>query len=142
MYALLVVLLVPRFGGLVLLGALTLATTVFRLSLPLLWLKRELPELHVRRAAVSRQRLQTLLTFSSSNFLVHVTQKIVFSADVIVVGIVLGASATGSYGVAAKLFALVFGIGTAVTSLMFPAFAELEGAGRDGAAAVAAACPG
>ena len=29
----------------------------------------------------------------------------------------------------AKLFALVFGIGTAVTSLMLPAFAELEGAG-------------
>jgi O-antigen/teichoic acid export membrane protein len=128
-YALLVVLLVPRFGGLVLLGALTLATTVFRLSLPLLWLKRELPGLHVSGAAVSRTRLHTLLTFSSSNFLVHVTQKIVFSADVIVVGIVLGASATGSYGVAAKLFALVFGIGTAVTSLMFPAFAELEGAG-------------
>jgi O-antigen/teichoic acid export membrane protein len=54
---------------------------------------------------------------------------VVFSADVIVVGIVLGASATGSYGVAAKLFALVFGIGTAATSLLFPAFAELEGAG-------------
>src|SRR3954452_8335885 len=103
-YALLVVLLVPRFGGLVLLGALTLATTVFRLSLPLLWLKRELPDLHVRRSAVSRERLRTLLTFSSSNFLVHVTQKIVFSADVIVVGIVLGAAARGSYGVAAKLF--------------------------------------
>jgi O-antigen/teichoic acid export membrane protein len=128
-YAILVVLLVPRFGGLVMLGALTLLTTVFRLSLPLVWLKRELPGLQVSRAAVSRTRLRTLLTFSSSNFLVHVTQKIVFSADVIVVGIVLGASATGSYGVAAKLFALVFGIGTAVTSLMFPAFAELEGAG-------------
>jgi O-antigen/teichoic acid export membrane protein len=128
-YAVLVVVLVPRFGGLVLLGALTLATTVFRLSLPLLWLKRELPGLHVSRAAVSRARLRTLLTFSSSNFLVHVTQKIVFSADVIVVGIVLGVAPAGSYGVAAKLFALVFGIGTAVTSLMFPAFAELEGAG-------------
>jgi O-antigen/teichoic acid export membrane protein len=45
------------------------------------------------------------------------------------VGIVLGSAASGVYSVPAKLFALVFGIGTAVTSLMFPAFAELEGAG-------------
>jgi O-antigen/teichoic acid export membrane protein len=60
---------------------------------------------------------------------VHIAQKIVFSTDVIVVGIVLGSAASGVYAVPAKLFALVFGIGTAVTSLMFPAFAELEGAG-------------
>src|SRR5438067_1977960 len=41
----------------------------------------------------------------------------------------LGSAASGVYSVPAKLFALVFGIGTGVTSLMFPAFAELEGAG-------------
>jgi O-antigen/teichoic acid export membrane protein len=43
--------------------------------------------------------------------------------------VVLGSAASGIYAVPAKLFALVFGIGTAVTSLMFPAFAELEGSG-------------
>ena len=41
----------------------------------------------------------------------------------------LGSAASGVYSVPAKLFALVFGIGTAATSLMFPAFAEFEGAG-------------
>ena len=129
LYAVLVAVLMPRYGGLVLLGALTLGTTLLRLMLPLLWLKRELPELRVRPGFVSRSRLRELTAFSSSNFLVHVAQKIVFSTDVIVVGIVLGSAPTGVYGVAAKLFALAFGIGTAVTSLMFPAFAELEGAG-------------
>ena len=129
LYGILVAVLMPRYGGLVLLGALTLGTTVLRLSLPLLWLKRELPELRIRRRFVTRARLRELMTFSSSNFLVHIAQKIVFSTDVIVVGLVLGATATGVYSVPAKLFALVFGIGTAVTSLMFPAFAELEGAG-------------
>ena len=40
----------------------------------------------------------------------------------------LGSAPSGVYAVPAKLFALSFGIGTAATSLMFPAFAELEGA--------------
>lgn len=129
LYGILVAVLMPRGGGIVLLGALTLATTLLRLALPLLWLKRELPSLQVGRRHVTRERLRRLVAFSSSNFLVHVSQKIVFSTDVIVVGVVLGAGAAAVYGVPAKLFALVFGIGTAFTSLMFPAFAELEGAG-------------
>lgn len=129
LYAALVAILMPRWGGLILLGVLTLGTTVLRLVLPLFWLRRELPGLQLARRYVSRARLRELVTFSSSNFLVHMAQKIVFSTDVIVVGIVLGSAPSGIYSVPAKLFALVFGIGTAVTSLMFPAFAELEGAG-------------
>lgn len=129
LYALLVAVLMPRYGGLVLLAALTLGASLLRLLLPLLWLRRELPALRIRRNLVTGARLRELLGFSFSNFLVHIAQKIVFSTDVIVVGIVLGASAAGVYAVPAKLFALTFGIGTAFTSLMFPAFAELEGAG-------------
>jgi O-antigen/teichoic acid export membrane protein len=129
LYATLVAILMPRWGGLILLGVLTLGTTVLRLVLPLFWLRRELPGLRLARRYVSRARLRELAVFSSSNFLVHIAQKIVFSTDVIVVGIVLGSASSGIYSVPAKLFALVFGIGTAVTSLMFPAFAELEGAG-------------
>jgi len=128
LYAVLVAALMPHHGSLVLVAALTLGTTLLRLTLPLAWLKRELPELRVRWRYVSRARLRELTTFSSSNFLVHVAQKIVFSTDVIVVTLVLGKESAAVYGVPAKLFALVFGIGTAVTSLMFPAFAELEGA--------------
>ncbi len=129
LYAILVAALLPHFGGIVLLGALTLGTSIVRLTLPLFWLKRELPELRVKRRYVTRDRIRQLTTFSSSNFLVHIAQKIVFSTDVVVVAIVLGTVATGNYGPAAKLFALAFGIGTAVTSMMLPAFAELEGTG-------------
>ncbi|MGZ4333565.1 MAG: lipopolysaccharide biosynthesis protein [Gaiellaceae bacterium] len=129
LYAALVATLLPHGGGIVLLAGLTLATALLRLTLPLLWLRRELPGLRVRRRFVSRARLRELTLFGSSNFLVHISQKIVFSTDVIVVGIVLGTTPAAVYGVPAKLFALVFGVGTAVTTLMFPAFAELEGAG-------------
>jgi len=128
LYAVLVAVLMPRYGSLILVAGLTLGTTLLRLTLPLAWLKRELPALRLRRRFVTRARLRELTSFSSSNFLVHVAQKIVFSTDVIVVTLVLGKESAAVYGVAAKLFALVFGIGTAATSLMFPAFAELEGA--------------
>ncbi|MCW2963328.1 MAG: hypothetical protein JWO17_580 [Actinomycetia bacterium] len=129
LYAALIAILMPRWGGLILLGVLTFGTTALRLVVPLFWLRRELPGLRLARRYVSRERFRALATFSSSNFLVHIAQKIVFSTDVIVVSVVLGAAASGVYSIPAKLFALVFGIGTAVTSLMFPAFAELEGAG-------------
>jgi O-antigen/teichoic acid export membrane protein len=107
---------------------LTFGATALRLVVPLFWLRQELPGLRIARCYVTRARLRQLASFSSSNFLVHIAQKIVFSTDVIVVGIVLGSAASGVYSVPARLFALVFGLGTAATSLMFPAFAELEGA--------------
>jgi O-antigen/teichoic acid export membrane protein len=129
LYAILVAALLPRFGGVVLLAALTLGTGLLRLTLPLLWLRREIPDLHLSRRLVTRARVRDLTMFSSSNFLVHVAQKIVFSTDIVVVGIALGATPAAVYGIPAKLFALAFGLGTAATSLMFPAFAELEGTG-------------
>ena len=117
------------WGGLVLLAALSLGATLLRLAIPLAWLRAELPALRIARRFATRARIRELASFSSSNFLVHIANKIVFSTDVIVVGIVLGAVASGVYAVPAKLFALAFGLGTAVTTLMYPAFAELEGAG-------------
>src|SRR5262249_25321693 len=83
LYAILVATLLPHFGGIVLLAGLTLLTGFVRLTLPLLWLRSEIPTLRVRRRFVSRERIRRLTAFSSSNFLVHVAQKIVFSTDVI-----------------------------------------------------------
>lgn len=127
LYALTVAIVIPRTGSIVLLGVATLAATLFRLLLPIAWLRREIPTLRLRRRYVTRRRVRDLAAFSFSNFMVHVAQKIVFSTDVIVVGIVLGTNPAGVYSVPAKLFALVFGVGTAATTLLFPAFAELEG---------------
>lgn len=129
LYAVLVAVLVPRGGGLVLLGALTLAVTLVRLGLPLLWLRREFPELAVRRSYVTRERVRELASVSSSNFLVHIANKVVFSTDVVVVGIVLGPKAATLYGLPAKLFQLAFGLCSVGANLMFPAFAEHEGSG-------------
>ena len=57
-------------------------------------------------------------------------QKIVFTTDVVVVGIVLGSHQTTLYAVPATLFAIAFGIGIAAQTLLFPAFAEYEGSGE------------
>ena len=131
LYAVLVAVLLPRGGGLVLLGALTLATTLLRLALPLGWLRRELPELRLSRTFVTRARLRQLTSFSWSNFLVHLANKVVFTTDVVVVGIVLGAEAAALYAIPAKLFTLAFGLGSVGTSLLYPALAEHEGAGEE-----------
>lgn len=130
LYAVLVALLIPRGGGLVLLGLLTILVTVLRLGLPLIWLRRELPELQLRRAYVTRDGMRDLVGVSWSNFLVHVANKVVFSTDVVVVGIVLGPEEAAFYAIASRLFQLVFGLASVVTSLLYPAFAEYEGSGE------------
>ena len=115
-------------GGLVALAVITTVVTAFRLLLPLLWLRRELPDLQLRRSLVTRRQARELLAFSSRNMLIQVASKVVFSTDVIVVSIILGSVAAGVYGIPAKLFALAFGVGIASTTLLFPLLSELEGA--------------
>ena len=128
LYAVAVVALLPWTGGVVLLAALALGAALVRLCVPLLWVRKELPGLRFSRSLVSRERLRGLLVFSWHNFLLHVSSKVVFSADVIVVGVLLGPVAAAFYALPAKLFALAFGLGSAATNLVYPAFAELEGA--------------
>ena len=130
LYAAVVAVFLPHGGGLILLGALTFGVTLLRLGLPLVWLRRELPDLRLSRALVSRRRLRELTAVSWSNFLVHLASKVVFATDVVVVGIVLGAQAATVYAIPAKLFALAFGLGNVGSSLLYPAFAEHEGAGE------------
>ena len=127
LYALLVALLVPRGGGLILLGALTLVTTLLRLVLPLAWLRSELPGLRLSRLHVTRQRIRELTSFSWSNFLVHLANTVVFSTDVVIVGIVLGSKAAALYAIPAKLFSLAYGLGSVGTRLLYPALSEYEG---------------
>jgi O-antigen/teichoic acid export membrane protein len=127
-YAVLVASILPRHGGIALLAAFTLVATLVQLSLPLFWLRRELPFLRLRRSYVTRERVRELMAFSWHNFLIHVAAKIVFSADVVVVAIVLGAKAAAYYGIPSRVFGLVMGVGTGATDLLYPAFSELEGA--------------
>jgi O-antigen/teichoic acid export membrane protein len=127
-FGLAVIVLYVGDGGLVALAVITAIVTAFRLFLPLLWLRRELPDLRVRRSLVTRREARELLSFSSRNMLIQVASKVVFSTDVIVVSIILGSVAAGVYGIPAKLFALAFGVGIASTTLLFPLLSELEGA--------------
>lgn len=127
-YAALVGAILPRHGSVALLAAFALVATLVQLGLPLLWLRRELPFLRVSRSYVTRARVRDLLAFSWHNFLIHIAAKIVFSADVLVVGIVLGPKAAAYYGLPSRIFGLVMGLGSGATDLLYPAFSELEGA--------------
>jgi O-antigen/teichoic acid export membrane protein len=127
-FVLAVVVLYVADGELVALALITVVVAAVRLLPPLFWLKRELPELRLRRSLVTRRQANELLTFSSRNMLIQVASKVVVSTDVIVVGIIFGSVAAGVYGIPAKLFALAFGVGIASTTLLFPVLSELEGA--------------
>jgi O-antigen/teichoic acid export membrane protein len=117
-----------RGGGVVTLAVVTLIVTLVRLVWPLPWVRRELPGLRIRPGLVTRSQVRELFSFSGRNFLISVASKVVLSTDVIVVGIVLGSLAAGLYGIPAKLFALAYGVGLAVTTLLFPLLSQLEGA--------------
>lgn len=117
-----------RGGSVVTLAVATLIVTLVRILWPLPWVFRELPSLRIGPSLATRTRARELFSFSGRNFLIHAASKVVFSTDVIVVGIVLGSLAAGLYGIPAKLFALAYGLGIAVTTLLFPLLSELEGA--------------
>jgi O-antigen/teichoic acid export membrane protein len=130
-YTALVLVLLPRGGGVVLLAAISLAAALLRLVLPLFWVRRELGPLRPSRRYLTRERLRTLLKVSGDNILIHIAARVVFTSDVIVVGVVLGPEAAAYYAVGAKLFSIAFGVGTAGPNLLFPAFAELHGAAEE-----------
>ena len=139
LYAVLVALLIPRGGGLVLLGLLTILVTVLRLGLPLIWLRRELPELQLRRAYVTRDGMRDLVGVSWSNFLVHVANKVVFSTDVVVVGIVLGAERGGVLRDRLEALPARVRPGQRGDLAALPGVRRVRGVGRAGATAAAAA---
>jgi O-antigen/teichoic acid export membrane protein len=127
-YTVLVALLVGRGDGeIVVLAALALGAALVRFLIPVAWVRREFPGFTVSPRLVTRERVRELLAFSWYGLLIQVAAKIVTSTDVIVVGIVLGAEAAALYGVPSRLFGVGMGLGTAGTSLLFPAFSELEG---------------
>ena len=128
LYTVLVALLVGRGDGeIVLLAALALGAALVRFLIPVAWVRREFPDFRVSPRLVTRERVRELLAFSWYGLLIQIAAKVVTSTDVIVVGIVLGAEAAALYGVPSRLFGVGLGLGTAGTSLLFPAFAELEG---------------
>lgn len=124
----LVLTVVRRWEHLVVVAAVSAGLTVFRLAFPLAWVRSELPGLRLRRSLVTQPRLRRLARVSGHNFVVHLASKVVLSADVIVVGILLGAKAAALYGIPAKLFSLATATAAAGPTLLLPAFAELEGA--------------
>jgi O-antigen/teichoic acid export membrane protein len=126
-YAIAVAVILTSGGGIVVVSLLYLGMTLLRLLIPLAFVRRELPFLRLRRTLVTRDRVSRLLRVSGHNAAIHVAAKVVFSTDVIVVGIVLGPLAAAAYAIPARLFELLFGLGTAGPGLLFPAFAELEG---------------
>ena len=126
-YALLVLVVLTRHATLPVLATIALVATLLRLTYPLLFIRRELPGLSLSRALVSRAEVRSLLSFSWFAFLGHVAGKVLYSADLILIGAILGAKSVALYAVASRLFALASGVASTGTELLLPLQSKLEG---------------
>jgi O-antigen/teichoic acid export membrane protein len=126
-YALLVIVVLTRHPSLPILATIAFVAALVKLGYPIFYVRRELPELRLSRTSISRASLGGLLGFSWFAFLGHASGKIVYSADVLVIGAILGAEQVALYGVAARLFALAAGVASTGTELLLPLHSELEG---------------
>lgn len=126
-YALLVLVVLTRHATLPVLATIGLIATLVRLLYPIAFVRRELPGLRVSRALVTPGEVKRLLNFSWFAFLGHLAGKVVFSADVILIGVFLGATQVALYAVATRLFSLAAGVASTGTDLLLPLQSELEG---------------
>ena len=126
-YSVLVVALLTQTGGLVLVSLLAFAAAVIRLAIPVAWIRRELPAFRLSRSLVTRARARELLSTSVDNLLIRIAGRLALSSDVVVVGIIFGAREAAFFAIAAKLWGLAFGLSISGTTLLYPAYAELEG---------------
>ncbi len=126
-YAVLVVTIFTNVATLPCLATIALVATVIRLGLPAVYVKRELPQLRLSRSLVRRSTIRNLLDYSRFAFMTHVAGKVVYSADLIVIGAIAGAEPVALYAVASRLFSLAGGVAQTGTELLLPVQSELEG---------------
>ena len=129
-YAVLIVVVLTRHATLPTLATIALIATIIRLGYPVLFVRRELPGIRISLAAVSRDRVKGLLGFSWFAFLGHVAGKVIYSADVIVIGAILGPGSVALYGVSSRLFGLATSVASTGTDMLLPLQSELEGRGE------------
>ena len=126
-YAVLVVLVLTEHPSIDVLATIALLATIVRLGFPVLFVRRELPGLRISPALVSFGGVRSLLGYSGFAFVGHAAGKVVYSADVIVIGTILGPEKVAFYAVATRLFGLASRMGQIGTDLLLPLQSELEG---------------
>ena len=102
---------------------------VLRLGLPLVWLRRSYHSSAQPRLCTRFPHARADVGVSWSNFLVHLANKVVFSTDVVVVGIVLGAEPAALYAIPPGSSSSPVSA-SVVTPLLYPALSEYEGSGE------------
>jgi O-antigen/teichoic acid export membrane protein len=126
-YAVLVVVVLTEHPNIEVLAAIALMATLVRLGYPILFIRRELPGLRISRSLVSTRDIRSLLGYSWLAFMGHAAGKVVYSADIIVIGAILGAEKVALYAVATRLFGLASRVAQIGTDLLLPLQSELEG---------------
>ncbi len=126
-YSLLVVVVLTGEPHIEVLAVIAFFATLIRLGFPIFFVRRELPGLKVSRTLVAGRDVRSLLGYSWLAFMGHAANKVVYSSDVIVIGLFLGAKQVAFYAVATRLFGLASRMAQIGTDLLLPMQSELEG---------------
>ena len=126
-YAALVLAVFTEYASLPVLATIALVSTLIRLAIPVFYVRREIPTLRLSRSYLRRSTVRELLSYSRFSFMTHIAGKVVYSADVVLIGIILSAKEVTLYGVASRLFALAASVAQVGTEVLLPLQSELEG---------------
>ncbi len=120
-----VLLLLPRFGLLAVVGA-KLAMDVGILVASAIAVHRIFPEFRFRFGEVRRENFSELIGFGGQVFLSATTTRIATHAQPVIISTVLSSAATAFYAIPVKLIDYARQITWALTAGFMPAFSELE----------------
>lgn len=123
LYAVLVVVFVGRGHGVLTLGWIAVAVSIFRLGGLGILLKRALPALRI--TSFSRRVFNEVMKFSAQVFVLRVNAVIYNQMDKAIIGIILVSTLLTDYDIANKVRALVLAASTSISTLMVPAASYL-----------------
>ena len=112
-------------GGIVALGVMQGLGAAATVALYRNAARRASPGLDVRIANARRSDIQRLLSLGWRNSISSIAATLAFGSDVILVGLLLGPLAAGSYAVALKAYGLLHQAATGLTGALGPTYAHM-----------------
>ena len=113
-------------GGLLGMVAVNIPVTLAMQVLAVALIKRSAPELHFGWRGASRRLVRTVLSFSSSMFLIQVAGQLQSETDEIVIGAFLPVSAITPYGIAQRLSEVAHLLTRQFVKVLLPLASELH----------------
>jgi len=127
----LILVVIDAGHSIVALAAITLATNTAERLAKAYAAWRLYPHLRLSRRLIRTDRIGAYARFGVYSFIAEVSEKVRFSVDVVVVGLILGAALVTVYNIATRLVSYYMQLIVSGVGFMLPVFAALAGRGDE-----------